>query len=89
MELNKELQNLLSQINIRVNTHNVVSTQSKAQLPSKDLSLGELAELLSILAKEYGTTLPVIIRKLDIVSGDVQALDRIYSQKEEKLEWTP
>lgn len=51
--------------------------------------MGELAELLNVLAQEYGTTLPVIIRKLDRVSGDVKALDRIYSQKDDKLEWTP
>lgn len=89
MELSREVQNLLSQINQKINTQNVATTQSKVQLPSKDLSLGELAELLNVLAKEYGTTLPVIIRKLDRVSGDVRALDRIYSQKDDKVEWTP
>lgn len=89
MELTKEVQNLLSHINQKINTQNITATQSKVQLPSKDLSLGELAELLNVLAQEYGTTLPVIIRKLDRVSGDVKALDRIYSQKDDKLEWTP
>ncbi len=58
-------------------------------LPSKDLSLGELAQLLTVLAKEYNTTLPVLIRKLDRVSGDMKALDRIYSQRDDKVEWTP
>lgn len=53
------------------------------------MSLGELATLLQILAKEYGTTLPVIIRKLDRVSGDVKALDRIFTNKDDKAEWTP
>jgi hypothetical protein len=48
-----------------------------------------LTELLSVLAKEYNTTLPLLIRKLDRVSGDVRALDKIYSQKDDKLEWTP
>jgi hypothetical protein len=88
MELTREVQNLLSHINQKINTQNVTAPQSKVQLPSKDLSLGELAELLNVLAHEYGTTLPVVIRKLDRVSGDVKALDRIYSQKDDKLEWT-
>ena len=88
MELTREVQNLLSHINQKINTQNV-STPSKVQLPSKDLSLGELAELLNLLAKEYGTTLPVLIRKLDRVSGDVRALDQLYSHKDDKVEWTP
>lgn len=82
------MQNLLSHINQKIHTQNVTS-QSKVQLPSNDMSLGELAQLLLILAKEYGTTLPVIIRKLDRVSGDVKALDRIFTNKDDKLEWTP
>lgn len=53
------------------------------------MSLGELAELLSVLAKEYNTTLPVLIRKLDRVSGDVRALEKIYTNKDDKAEWTP
>lgn len=53
------------------------------------MSLGELAELLSVLAKEYNTTLPVLIRKLDRVSGDVRALEKIYSNKDDRAEWTP
>ncbi|MCB0370850.1 MAG: hypothetical protein KDD45_15865 [Bdellovibrionales bacterium] len=88
MELTQEVQNLLSHINQKIHTQNVTS-QSKVSLPSNQLSLGELAQLLAILAKEYGTTLPVIIRKLDRVSGDVRALERIYSQKDDKVEWTP
>jgi len=88
MELTREVQNLLSHINQKINTQNVTSP-SKVQLPSNELSLPELAQLLSILAKEYGTTLPVIIRKLDRVSGDVRALDQLYTHKDDKLEWTP
>ncbi len=88
MELSKDVQNLLAQINQKFNIQNVSTQQSKVHLPSKDISLGELAELLNVLAREYGTTLPVIIRKLDRVSGDVKALDRIYTQKDDKLEWT-
>ena len=88
MELTKEVQNLLSHINQKINTQNVGSS-SKVALPSSELSLGELAELLALLAKEYGTTLPVLIRKLDRVSGDIKALDRLYTHKEETVEWTP
>jgi len=88
MELTREAQNLLSHINQKINTQTVASS-SKVQLPSSDLSFTELAQLLSILAKEYGTTLPVIIRKLDRVSGDVRALDQIYTHKDDKQEWTP
>ena len=87
MELSREVQNLLSHINQTINAQSNVS--SKVQLPSKELSIGELAELLSVLAKEHNTTLPVLIRKLDRVSGDVRALDKMLTQKDEKLEWTP
>lgn len=48
-----------------------------------------MIELLTVLAKEYNTTLPLLIRKLDRVSGDIRALDKIYTQKDDKLEWTP
>lgn len=73
----------------KVNAQPTPVPQAKLTLPCKDLSLGELAELLSVLAKEYGTTLPILIRKLDRVSGDVRALDKIYFQKDDKVEWTP
>ena len=88
MELTREVQNLLSHLNQKMHTQSVGSS-SKVQLPSSDLSLPELAQLLSILAKEYGTTLPVIIRKLDRVSGDIRALDQLYTHRDDKLEWTP
>jgi uncharacterized protein YdaL len=83
------VQSLLSIVQ-KVNTQSTTTApQAKVTLPSKDMSVGELAELLAILAHEYNTTLPVIIRKLDRVSGDIKALDRIYTQKDDKLEWTP
>lgn len=87
MEITKEVKTLLEIVNNRVSQPS--APQAKLNLPSKDLSLGELAELLSVLAKEYGTTLPVLIRRLDRVSGDVRALDKVYSQKDDKPEWTP
>lgn len=88
MSLSRDVQNLLAHINTKINTQTVSAPQSKVQLPSKDMSLGELAELLNVLAREYGTTLPVIIRKLDRVSGDIKSLDRIFTEKDDKLEWT-
>jgi hypothetical protein len=87
MEITKEVQTLLALVNQKVTTQPPVS--AKVQLPSNLMSLGELAELLNVLAKEYGTTLPVLIRKLDRVSGDVKALERIYSQNDNRVEWTP
>jgi len=72
MEFTKEIQNLLTLVNQKVTTQ--PPSSSKVQLPSNEMSLGELAELLNVLAKEYGTTLPVLIRKLDRVSGDIKAL---------------
>ena len=78
MDISKELKNLLEAVK-RVNTTPPSAPQTKLSLPSKDISIGELAELLSVLAKEYRTTIPVLIRKLDRVSGDVKAMDRIYT----------
>lgn len=85
MEIAKDVKNLLEIVNNRIAQP---APQPKLSLPSKDLSQGELAELLSVLAREYGTTLPVLIRKLDRVSGDVRALDKVYVQKDDKAEWT-
>lgn len=87
MEITREVKNLLEIVNKGILPQ--PASQPKLTLPSKDLSLGELAELLTVLAKEYNSTLPVIIRKLDRVSGDVRALDKIYTQKDDKAEWTP
>lgn len=46
----------------------------KVNLPNKVLSVAELAVCLNVLAKEYNTTLPTVIRKLDRVSGNVNHL---------------
>ena len=83
------MKNLLEIVNSKVAAQTTPAPQtSKLSLPSKDLSLGELAQLLSVLAKEYNTTLPVLIRKLDRVSGDVRALDKVCTLKDDKAEWT-
>lgn len=84
MEITKEVKSLLERVNRAVQP----APQPKFALTSKEMSLGELAELLAVLAREYGTTLPLLIRKLDRVSGDVRALDKIYSQRDDKIEWT-
>ena len=56
-------------------------------MPAKDLSPLELASVLNVLAKEYHTTLPALLRKLDRVSGNLEQLDRLYSG-DTRLEWT-
>ncbi len=55
-------------------------------LPDKTLSTAELVSLLNVLAQEYRTNLPTLIRKLDRVSGDIILLDRVFAG-EENLEW--
>jgi len=43
--------------------------------------------LLSVLAKEYHTTLPDLMKKLDKVSGNLADLDRIF-KGENGVSWT-
>lgn len=78
MEISKEVRSLIESLNSKVNK-TVPVPAAKLTLPSKDISAGELIEMLAVLAKEYNTTLPLLIRKLDRVSGDIRALDRIYT----------
>jgi hypothetical protein len=59
---------------------------TKVALPQKDLSVAELASVLNVLAKEYHTTLPALVRKLDKVSGNLEHLDRTYSG-DNRFEW--
>lgn len=59
----------------------------RISLPQKDLTAAELAAVLNVLAKEYHTTLPALLRKLDRVSGNLEHLDRVYSG-DQKFEWT-
>jgi hypothetical protein len=60
---------------------------SKVALPQKELSVAELASVLNVLAKEYHTTLPALVRKLDRVSGNLEHLDRTYNG-DNRFEWT-
>lgn len=49
--------------------------------------MAELASVLNVLAKEYHTTLPALVRKLDRVSGNLEHLDRTYNG-DNRYEWT-
>lgn len=60
---------------------------TRVALPQKELSVAELASVLNVLAKEYHSTLPALIRKLDRVSGNLEHLDRTYSG-DNRYEWT-
>ena len=60
---------------------------SRISLPQKDLNVAELAAVLHVLAKEYHTTLPALLRKLDRVSGNLEHLDQVFNG-DQKYEWT-
>ena len=60
---------------------------TRVALPQKELSVAELASVLNVLAKEYHTTLPALVRKLDRVSGNLENLDRAYTG-DNRFEWT-
>jgi hypothetical protein len=51
------------------------------------LTLEEVGTLISILAKEYNTTIPSILHKLDSVSGDLDALHRLLTG-DKTVQWT-
>lgn len=65
----------------------VEKRSGRISLPQKDLSVAELAAVLNVLAKEYHTTLPALLRKLDRVSGNLENLDRVYNG-DQKFEWS-
>lgn len=48
----------------------------------------ELAEVLSVIAKEYNTTLSNLLHKLDSVSGDFDQLAKIF-KGDTTAGWTP
>ena len=89
MEITKEVKNLIELVNSKVNSQQqAASSANKITLPSQDLSVGQLAQVLNVLGREYGISLPAMIRKLDRVSGDVRALEKGLVNKDDKLEWT-
>lgn len=64
-----------------------IKTNQRIALPNTELSVGELATVLSVLAREYNTTLPNLLNKLDKVSGDLNELDKLF-KGDTKVEWT-
>ena len=71
------------------NTKTQSQSNAKISLPDGNLSTGELASVLNVLANEYHTTLPALLRRLDNVSGNLDHLDRFYTQNDQKVCWTP
>ena len=83
-----ELDGVVKNIMQIANTKNTSQASSKISLPDSNLSLGELASVLNVLANEYSTTLPSLLRKLDTVSGNLDQLDRYYTQGDQKVLWS-
>ena len=44
--------------------------------------------MLDVLANEYRTNLPALLRKLDRLSGDLKALDFSLANNDDRAEWT-
>ena len=53
--------------------------KGNTNISSSPLSIQEAAALLNALAEEYNTTIPVILKQLDSVSGDLNALHNLRS----------
>jgi hypothetical protein len=64
------------------------SQSSKLTLQDNNMSVGELAAALNVLANEYKISLPTLLRKLDRLSGDLNALDNSMLQNDDKAEWS-
>ena len=47
-----------------------------------------MGALLDTLAKEYRTTVPVILYKLDKVSGDLHDLHQLFLLGDKTVEWS-
>lgn len=61
--------------------------KGNTNISSSPLSIQEAAALLNALAEEYNTTIPVILKQLDSVSGDLNALHHLRSG-DKSVEWT-
>jgi len=83
MEVNSVVKNLIGIANSKAQ-----SQTSKLTLQDKNLSVGELAMMLDVLANEYRISLPALLRKLDRLSGDLKALDYSFTNNDDKAEWT-
>lgn len=83
MEVNSVVKNLIGIANSKAQ-----SQSSKLTLQDKNLSVGELAMMLDVLANEYRISLPALLRKLDRLSGDLKALDYSLTNNDDRAEWT-
>ena len=81
--MNSIVKNLIGLSNISTQ-----SQPSKLTLQDTNLSVGELAAALNVLANEYKISLPTLLRKLDRLSGDLNALDNSMLQNDDKAEWS-
>lgn len=83
-EVEQAFKNIVEQIQPK----SASKPSQRVSLPNTELSVGELATVLSVLAREYNTTLPNLLSKLDKVSGDLNELDKLF-KGDSKVEWTP
>ena len=51
----------------------------KPVIPDAPFTTDEVAEILRLLANEYHTTLPTLLRRLDSVSGSLSDLDKVFN----------
>lgn len=64
--------------------------QAETQKPvisEQQFTSDEVAEILRLLANEYHTTLPTLLRRLDNVSGSLSDLDKVFNG-DSCVEWT-
>ncbi len=64
--------------------------QAETQKPvisEQQFTSEEIAEILRLLANEYHTTLPTLLRRLDNVSGSLSDLDKVFNG-DSCVEWT-
>lgn len=59
----------------------------KSVISDQQFSSEEIAEILRLLATEYHTTLPTLLRRLDNVSGSLSDLDKAFNG-DSCVEWT-
>ena len=59
----------------------------KPVISEQQFTSEEIAEILRLLANEYHTTLPTLLRRLDNVSGSLSDLDKVFNG-DSCVEWT-
>ncbi len=59
----------------------------KPTISDQPFTSEEIAEILRLLASEYHTTLPNLLRRLDNVSGSLSDLDKVFNG-DSCVEWT-